>query len=143
MCKSPQVRAHRSLFLFHTKDRIMKTTLRLSSVLVVLFGATGSAFAAWDSPPESPINPASIKTTAQVKAETLAYLAMNGRAQSNSEATTMVFTPAHVLNKSQVRAELLEAKRLGLTRESEQTILATPAQAEQIRQAGLRAVQAM
>ncbi len=49
--------------------------------------------------------------------------------------------PATGLTREQVRAEALEASRLGLTQlNGENAQIATPAQAEQIRLAGLRAV---
>ncbi len=44
------------------------------------------------------------------------------------------------LSRAQVRAETIEARRLGLIASGEVLPVATPAQAEQIRTAGLRAV---
>jgi hypothetical protein len=53
----------------------------------------------------------------------------------------MVAENTSTLTRAQVRAEAMEAQRLGLITTGEITVIPTPAQLEQVRLAGLRAVQ--
>lgn len=57
------------------------------------------------------------------------------------ERTTLVEEFMSSKTRGQVRAELAEARRLGLVGHGDQPVIATPAQNEQVRLAGLRALQ--
>ena len=85
---------------------------------------------------------APIVTPAQAEQIRLAGLRAVAQAQGLPTSNlTPVAAPAANLSREQVRAEAVEANRLGLTQlNGENAPIITPAQAEQIRLAGLRAV---
>lgn len=78
-------------------------------------------------------------TRAQVQAEA-AEAFKNGRIVRGEYVPNVVSTAAP-MTRAQVVAEMLEHRRLGLTSNGKDYPQATPEQAEQIRQAGLRALQ--
>ena len=80
-------------------------------------------------------------TRAQVQAETIA--ARDAGLLPDGQIVAIPAPQGEAKTRAQVVAELNEARRLGLVEISDSVypVLATPAQAEQIRMAGLRAVQ--
>jgi Domain of unknown function (DUF4148) len=82
----------------------------------------------------------STKSRAEVVAETVAARAA-GTIRYGESASDPASTFVSTKSRAEVRAELREAQRLGLvgSRGDAEQRTATPAQAEQIRQAGLRA----
>lgn len=77
---------------------------------------------------------------ATVRAEAFAAARV---AQADPDVVTFTYPEGESKTRAQVVAELMEAQRLGVVASSdnEYPVIATPAQAEQIRQAGLRALQ--
>jgi hypothetical protein len=85
----------------------------------------------------------SVKSRAEVKAETLAAMKDGSLSRGNESSYTVVPGTGSSVTRAQVQAEAREAMRLGLIPVHEgYTRLATPAENEQIRQAGLRAINA-
>jgi Domain of unknown function (DUF4148) len=118
----------------------MKFTTRLITATVLAsLGATAMAIEAeqastWMTP--------SVKSRAEVKAETVAAM-RDGSLSRNESSYTVVPGSGSSLTRAQVMAEAREAMRLGLIPVHEgYSRVATPAENEQIRQAGLRAINA-
>jgi hypothetical protein len=116
------------------------------SIVVTAFVAliSGAVFAQSDMPvpkKDQIMNAVSNKTSAEARADTVAFLAMGGAAQQNGEYRLVSALPTTQVSREQVGAECTEAMRLGLLKDGHTTIFATPAQMELIRAAGLRAVQ--
>lgn len=111
---------------------------RLNTVLTGLVAAIGFTAAAvaqeatyWDT---SKVQ--STKTRAEVRAETVGYV-------HSGEVTRFVdVAGGPSLSRAQVQAEAREAQRLGWLDSGEASVFITPAQADQIRRAGLRAINA-
>ncbi len=115
-------------------------TLRQSTlVLATLAGFANAAPipTSWDAPPIYPI--VDSRSRAQVVAETVAYLKATNGAFVSGEARLPQAAALAQPTRSQVLAEIAEAKRLGLLTHGEATMVPTPLQNEQVRQAGLRA----
>jgi hypothetical protein len=117
-------------------------TLR-TTVFLAVTAMSAAASARWDSPPDFPIPAGAIKSSAEVCEETVVFLKTGGHLYAAGEGRMVIETPAVQRSRAEVLAETLEAKRLGLLRESEATLFASPAQEAQIRQAGLRAVRVL
>ncbi len=117
----------------------MNTIARLSLSLITVLAPFTMAQAGWDSPPDFPIDPASVQSREQVRADAIAAQSMRRYVQGAYELISDASRTAPAVSRARVQAELLEAKRLGVLRESEQTMFATPMQLEQIRAAGARA----
>ena len=119
----------------------MNATQRI--LLPIAFALTaGAAFAEGPIEGNEVFNFQSTLSRAEVQAQaTAAYKAdvvARGEASPSQAQATVV---ASDLSRAQVRAEAAEANRLGLVARGEILPVATPEQAEQIRLAGLRAVQ--
>jgi hypothetical protein len=134
-CKVPDS----PLFFIHIKECTMNTIARLSVALITVVTPFAMAHAGWDSPPDFPIDPASIQSREQVRADAISALAMRRYVQGSFEIAPEASRTAMQVSRARVQAELAEAKRLGLLRESEKTMFATPMQLEQVRAAGVRA----
>ena len=99
---------------------------------------TAAAAMASEFTPEAPF--VSTLSRADVRAEAIAARDA-GLITSDEFAPVIVAENTSTLTRAQVRAEAVEAQRLGLLTTGETTVLPTPAQLEQVRLAGLRAVQ--
>ena len=110
-------------------------------ITVAVLASLGSTAMAIEAEQSSTWMTPSVKSRAEVQAETQA--AMNDGALSRGEASYTVVPGASTLTRAQVVAEAREAMRLGLIPVHEgSSRVATPAENEQIRQAGLRAISA-
>jgi hypothetical protein len=119
------------------KETTMKSVTRI--VLPIVLSLTAAAAMASEFTPEAPF--VSTMSRAEVRAEAIA--ARDAGQIANGEfAPVIVAESTSTLTRAQVRAEAVEAQRLGLLTAGESTVLPTPAQMEQVRLAGLRAVQA-
>lgn len=115
----------------------MKLSTRILLPVAFAVTATG-AFA------EGPIyvEPAFQSTLSRAEVQAQAVQARDAGLLQTGEVTVVAQNTAPSgLSRAQVRAEAAEAVRLGLHNGGEITVVATPAQVEQIRLAGLRAVQ--
>jgi Domain of unknown function (DUF4148) len=117
----------------------MNSKIIIATTLIALVGA-GSAFAQEGTQDFPAAQFLSSKSRADVKAE-LANAQRNGTLVAYTEASPAQ-VPASTLTRTQVVAELREAQRLGLVGVSNEGDfrIATPAQQESIRAAGLRAI---
>ena len=119
----------------------MKTASRALLPIVLALGAS-AALAEGPLQGNEVFNFQSQATRADVRAEAAAAnragLIARGEAQPTQAQATVV---ASELTRAQVRAEAAEANRLGLIARGEILPVPTPGQLEQIRLAGLRAVQ--
>ena len=114
----------------------MNAKTLIATALFVSFAGTGAAFAQ-EGTQDFPVP---VLTSSTTRAEVIADLISAPRSQSAGygEASTAPMA-ASTLSRAQVIAETREAQRLGLTETSEGAVrVATPAQLEQIRAAGLR-----
>ena len=106
--------------------------------LPVVLSMTAAAAMASEFTPEAPF--VSTLSRAEVRAEAVAARDA-GLITSGEFAPIIVAENTSSVTRAQVRAEAAEAQRLGLLTTGEITVLPTPAQLEQVRLAGLRAVQ--
>lgn len=113
----------------------MNTFTRIALPIVLSMTAAGAM--ASEFTPETPF--VSALSRAEVQAQAIA--ARDAGQLTNSELGPAVAESTSTLTRAQVRAETMEAQRLGLLGSGEITVLPTPAQLEQVRLAGLRAVQ--
>lgn len=114
-------------------------SLHAATVVVALVGATTSVFAQEATPWPELDTMVSTQSRAEVRAEAIA--ALEAGELQYGEATTFVIPPS-TLSRAQVAAEAREMVRLGVGYGGEASV-APPAQiVDQIRLAGLRAVQA-
>lgn len=114
----------------------MNTPRTLVAIALVAAFA-GSAFAQ-EATPDHWLQAASTADRAEIQAAAVA--AQRAGLIGFGEATPFVVQAESVKSRAQVRAEAAEAMRLGLLDRGEANApTATPAQAEQVRQAGLRA----
>jgi hypothetical protein len=114
----------------------MNTPRTLAAALVIAAFA-GSAFAQ-EATPDHWLEAGSTADRAAVHAAAVA--AQRAGQIGFGEATQFVVLAESVRSRAQVQAEAVEALRLGLLDRGEANApAATPAQAEQVRQAGLRA----
>ena len=105
--------------------------------LSALFAATGAV--AQEATPDNWTQSVSTLSRAEVRADAAA--ALRAGLIESGEATRWNVPTAAVNTRAQVRAEAVAALQLGLTDRGEANApSATPAQAEMIRQAGLRAL---
>ena len=115
----------------------MNTFTRIA--LPVVLSMTAAAAMASEFTPEAPF--VSTLSRAEVRAEAIAARDA-GLIASGEFAPVIVAQNTSTVTRAQVRAEAVEAQKLGLINTGEVTVLPTPAQLEQVRLAGLRAVQA-
>ena len=106
--------------------------------LPVVLSMTAAAAMASEFTPEAPF--VSTLSRAEVRAEAIAARDA-GLIASGEFVPVIVAENTSTLTRAQVLAEAVEAQRLGLIANGEITVLPTPAQLEQVRLAGLRAVQ--
>jgi hypothetical protein len=114
----------------------MKSVTRIA--LPIVLSLTAAAAMASEFTPEAPF--VSTLSRAEVRAEAIAARDA-GLIASGEFAPVTVAKSTSTLTRAQVRAEAVEAQRLGLLTAGEVIVLPTPAQLEQVRLAGLRAVQ--
>lgn len=88
---------------------------------------------------QQPASPAPTLSRAEVQAAAIA--AVRDGLIDKGEALLAIDSARSVLPRAQVKAEAREAVRLNLNRRGEVGALATQAELDQVRQAGLRAVQ--
>lgn len=123
--------------------KFVNKTLRNSTLVAAAFAGIAGlanaapAFTSWDSPLIYPI--VDNRTRAEVIAETVAYLQTTNGAFASGEARAPMGPALTQPTRAQVLAEITEAKRLGLLTHGEASVVPTPQQNEQVRQAGLRA----
>ena len=118
------------------RNTIMNAKTLIATALFVSFAGTGAAFAQ-EGTQDFPVPQLLSSTT---RAEVIAELNAAPRSQpaGYGEASTAPMA-ASQLSRAQVVAETREAMRLGLTETTDGSVrVATPAQLEQIRAAGLR-----
>jgi|GEM_PF-1609029 hypothetical protein len=106
--------------------------------LPIVLSMTAAAAMASEFTPEAPF--VSTLNRAEVQAQAIAALDA-GLIASGDFAPVIVADSTSTLTRGQVRAEAVEAQKLGLITRGEVTVLPTPVQLEQVRLAGLRAVQ--
>jgi hypothetical protein len=112
-------------------------------ITVTVLASLGTAAMAIEAEQSSTWMTPSVKSRAEVKAETLAAMKDGSLSRGNESSYTVVPGTGSSVTRAQVQAEAREAMRLGLIPVHEgYTRLATPAENEQIRQAGLRAINA-
>jgi hypothetical protein len=124
------------IFQIHFKDIVMNTkTFFIAAAIgaITTLGA-GSAFATEVSL-ELPMVYTSTLSRANVHAD-----AARVKWTSRGERNIVVTDTGPALTRAQVKAELLEAVRIGAIDRHEQSVTPTAAQLESIRQAGLNAV---
>jgi len=110
--------------------------------LTFLAGIGTAAMAIEAEQPSSWMTP-SVKSRAAVQAETIAAMRDGSLSQGHEASYTVVAGNGSSLTRAQVVAEAREAMRLGLIPVHEgSSRVATPVENEQIRQAGLRAINA-
>jgi TRAP-type C4-dicarboxylate transport system substrate-binding protein len=102
--------------------------------------SAGSAFAG-EATYEYPVAITSTVSRADVQAQT--RLARAAGQISYGELSVVIADSGPALSRAQVQAELREAVRIGAISSGEQTVALTPAQAESIRMAGLKAAAMM
>ena len=118
----------------------MKFTTRLITATVL--ATLGVAAVAVEAEQSSTWMTPSTKSRAEVQAETMAAI-REGKLLQHEYSFTVVPSSGSSLTRAQVVAEAREAMRLGLIPVHEgQDRVATPTENEQIRQAGLRAINA-
>jgi len=109
----------------------------IAASFVALFAATGAV--AQEATPDTWMQVTSSANRTDVRAE--AASALRAGLIESGEASRWNVQTASVNHRAQVHAEAVAALQLGLTDRGEANApAATPAQAEQIRQAGLRAL---
>jgi hypothetical protein len=109
-------------------------------IAVALAAIASASFAAGEATDEIPQPATSTVSRADVQAVAVAARQAGLIAQGELSLVTEVTMGASQVTRAQVQAELSEARRLGLVGGGERTRVATPAQAEQIRLAGLAAL---
>ena len=116
----------------------MNAKTLIATALFVSFAGTGAAFAQEGTQDF----PAPVLKSSTTRAEVIADLkAAQGSAAASYGEASVAPKAASQLSRAQVAAETREAMRLGLIDTSEGGVrVATPAQLEQIRAAGLRAL---
>jgi hypothetical protein len=109
----------------------------IAATFVTLFAATGAT--AQEATPDTWTEIASTASRAEVRADAAAALRAGLIEHGEASRSTRAFVSTKT--RAQVRAETLAAVRLGLIERGEASApSSTPAQAEVIRQAGLRAL---
>ena len=114
----------------------MNTFTRVA--LPIVLSMTAAAAMASEFTPEAPF--VSTLSRAEVRAEAIAARDA-GLTASGEFAPVIVADNTSTLTRAQISAEAVEAQKLGLIVSGEVTVLPTSAQMEQVRLAGLRAVQ--
>jgi hypothetical protein len=123
------------------KDMTMNAKTLIASALFVAFAGAGSAFAQEATQDFQPSSLLSTKSRAEVHAEFLAAKRAGTLQTHNYAEASAAPAAASTLTRAQVIAEAREALRLGATDANEAEIrVATPAQQQLIRAAGLRAL---
>ena len=115
----------------------MNAKTLIATALVLSFAGTGAAFAQ-EATQDFPVPQWKSSIT---RAEVIATLKAVPAAQASYGEASTAPKAASTLSRAQVQAETREALRLGVIGSDEGAVrVATPAQAEQIRAAGLRAL---
>lgn len=115
----------------------MNAKTLIATALVVSFAGTGAAFAQ-EATQDFPVPQWKSSIT---RAEVISTLKATPAAQASYGEASTAPKAASTLSRAQVQAETREALRLGVIGSDEGMVrVATPAQAEQIRAAGLRAL---
>jgi len=115
----------------------MNAKTLIATALVLSFAGTGAAFAQ-EATQDFPVPQWKSSIT---RAEVIATLKAAPAAQATYGEASTAPQAASTLSRAQVQAETREALRLGVIGSDEGMVrVATPAQAEQIRAAGLRAL---
>jgi hypothetical protein len=113
----------------------MNTTHSLTTLLVSisLASTTFASSGTWDIAPlePAPREKQAVETRAEITA----------RRFENYETSLRAIEPAVAKARAQVLGELRETRRLGLFAQGDRDFFASPAQLEQIRIAGLRAIE--
>ena len=114
---------------------------KLNTILAGLIASIGftTAAVAQEATPWNLSEFQSTKTRAEVRAEAAAALRA-GQIEHGEASYVVIDNSGPSKSRAQVMAEAREAQRLGLLSGSEVSMFATPEQAEQIRLAGLRAI---
>jgi hypothetical protein len=113
--------------------------LKLNQVIAAVLATSAVGFAAAQEATPFDTNIVSTKSRAEVRTE--ADIARVAGLLQRGEATIFADdTSGSTLARAQVLAEAREAQRLGVLSRGEANVFATPAQNEQIRMAGLRAI---
>ena len=119
----------------------MKFTTRLITATVL--ASLGTVAMAIEAEQSSTWMTPSVKSRAEVQAETIAAMKDGSLSRRDESSYSVVPGTGSSLTRAQVIAEAREAMRLGLIPVHEgSSRVATPAENEQIRQAGLRAINA-
>lgn len=114
----------------------MNTFTRIA--LPIVLSMTAAAAMASEFTPEAPF----VSTMSRAEVQAQAIVARDaGLIASGEFAPITVADNTSTLTRAQVRAEAVQAQRMGLIASGETTVLPTQAQLEQVRLAGLRAVQ--
>jgi hypothetical protein len=115
-----------------------KSLVKISAAVLALASGLAQAGDATVAPEID--NFVSMKTRAEVHAETLAAIRGGRIARNDADFERLAFdTKPSMLTRAQVLAEAAEARRLGLIAHGDGAApVATPAQLERIRMAGLR-----
>ena len=114
----------------------MNTFTRVA--LPIVLSMTAAAAMASEFTPEAPF----VSTLSRAEVQAQAITARDaGLIASGEFAPVIVAQNTSTLTRAQVSAEAVQAQKLGLIAAGEITVLPTPAQLEQVRLAGLRAVQ--
>lgn len=114
---------------------------KFNAILAGLVAAVGftSAAVAQEATYWNPSEVQSTRTRAEVRAEAIAALRA-GQIERGEASHFVIETNGPSKSRAQVMAEAREAQRLGVLPRGEASVFATPEQAEQIRLAGLRAI---
>lgn len=112
-------------------------------VAVTVLATLGSSAMAVEAEQSATWMTPSTKSRAEVVAETQAAMRSGTLHHDEASYTVVASSSPYVLSRTQVMAEAREAQRLGLTAVNEADVpVGTAAQREQVRLAGLRAVNA-
>lgn len=119
----------------------MNAKTLIATALFVSFAGAGSAFAQEATQDFQPSSMLSTKSRAEVRAEFLEAQRAGTLQTHNYAEASAAPQAASMLTRTQVAAEAREAARLGATEANEAEVrVATPAQQQLIRAAGLRAL---
>jgi len=125
----------------HSEDITMNAKTLIATALFVSFAGAGSAFAQEATQDFQPASMLSSKSRAEVRAELQQAQRAGTLETRNYAEASAAPVAASSLTREQVVAEAREAARLGATDANEAEVrVATPAQQQMIRAAGIRAL---
>ncbi len=132
-----QVLSFISLFNHLSKETVMTKFSRIA--LPIVLSMTAATAMASEFTPEAPF----VSTLSRTEVQAEAIAARDAGLIASGEFTPVIVAQnTSILTRAQVRAEAVQAQKLGLINTGEITVLPTSNQLEQVRLAGLRAVQA-